>query len=65
MASYGWRDDNDMALTLQILFIEGYGHCAWMETEYARFPAMIGDARPFSGHSIFRVWCTDPSELGD
>lgn len=25
----------------------------------------MGDSRPFSCHSTFRVWCTDPSELTD
>jgi tetratricopeptide (TPR) repeat protein len=61
----GWRDDHDMALTLHILFIEGYCQCPWMETKFARCPPVIGDVRPFSAHSVFRVWCTDSSYLDD
>jgi hypothetical protein len=63
----GWRDDNDMALTLNILFIVGYCNVPWMETKFVRCPPLIvGDgSRPFSGHSIYRVWCSDPSDLDD
>ncbi len=65
MASDGWRDDDDMAFALHILFIEGYCNAPWMETSFVRCPPVVGDMQPFSCHSIFRVWCTDPSYLDD
>jgi len=61
----GWRDDHDMAADLHILFIEGYCQAPWMETSFVRCPPVMGDTRPFSCHSTFRVWCTDPSYLGE
>jgi len=60
----GWKDDNEIPLDIHILFIEGYCQAPWMETSFVNCPPVIGDTRPFSCHSTFRVWCTDPSELG-
>lgn len=64
----GWRDDHDMAPDLHILFVEGYCQSPWMETSFVNCPPQVigGDTtRPFSCHSTFRVWCTDPSSLGE
>ena len=59
----GWKDDNEIPLDIHILFIEGYCQVPWMETSFVNCPPVMGDTRPFSCHSTFRVWCTDPSEL--
>jgi len=65
MASDGWRDDDDMAFTLHILFIEGCCNVLWMETSFVRCPPVVGGVQPFSCHTIFHVWCTNPSYLDD
>ena len=61
----GWKDDNEIPLDIHILFIEGYCQGPWMETSFVNCPPVMGDTRPFSCHSTFRVWCTDPSVLDD
>lgn len=64
----GWRDGHDMPSgDLRTLFIEGYCQVPWMETSFVRCPPLAGyDVRPFSGsHKTFRVWCADPSHLGE
>lgn len=55
-----------MASDPRTLFIEGYCQVPWMETSFVR-PAPIagGASRPFARHSPFRVWCADPSRLGE
>jgi len=57
----GWRHDTPN----NILFIEGYCQVPWMETSYIQCPPIIGDVSPFNCHTLFRVWCTDPSYLDD
>ena len=60
----------DRDLIPHILFIEGYCQVPWMETSYVKCPPNPSTGRgggggPFSAHSSFRVWCTDPSHLNE
>lgn len=52
---------------LRILFIEGYSQIGpGMESSflgYPRFGHPHPTVTPFTRHSIFRVWCTDPDEF--
>ena len=61
----GWKDLNDMPDDLRILFLEGYCQVPWMETSFVRCPPIGGVTRPFRPSKIFRVWCSDPSYLGE
>jgi hypothetical protein len=59
----GWKYD-DMPEDLHVLFIEGYCQAPWMQDTFLNCKEVAG-MRPFSEYSTFRVWCTDPSNLGD
>jgi len=59
----GWR--HDTPTNIHILFIEGYCQVPWMETSYLQCPPITGDVSPFNCHTLFRVWCTDPSYLDE